>query len=238
MRPAQPTALIHLPARTRRSPAWAGAALLAALLALLSTLGGCLQADSLGDEPPDTVTIVGTPTWDNGVARLMDLKCAVCHRVPATEVAPYNVPLDLDLRRLDLSGTIRGARDVQLYVQAGILQADVAGFPQMPPAFATPLVDSERAALATWATDTPLPDVGGGTTAADGLVLYAAYCQGCHGVAGQGGRYSDIHGSDPVIIQQVIQQAIGAVPTMAAWPGLASLTLSQQQAIAAYLAQP
>jgi mono/diheme cytochrome c family protein len=233
--PTQPTAVI--PSRARRHAAWSAAALLT-LPALLSLLSGCLQADSLGGEPPDTVTIVGAPTWDNGVARLMDLKCAVCHRVPATEVAPSRVPLDLDLRRLGLTGTTRGAQDVQLHLQAGILQGDVAGFLRMPPAFATPLVDSERAALVTWATDTPLPDVGGGTTPADGLVLYAAYCQGCHGVAGQGGKYTNVHGNDPVIIQLVIQQAIAQVPIMVNWPALATLPLVQQQAIATYLAQP
>ncbi len=217
--------------------AWAPAALLA-VLTLLPALGGCLQAESLGNKRPDTVQIQGTPTWDNGVAHLMDLKCAVCHRVPAPAVAPDTVPVDLDLGRLDLVGTIRGAQDVQLHMQAGILHEDVVGIPRMPPPFATPLVDSERAALETWASATPLPDVAGSTTAAAGLVLYAAYCQGCHGVAGLGGRYTSVHGSDPLIIQPVIQQAITQVPLMAAWPGLPALTLAQQQALAVYLAEP
>jgi mono/diheme cytochrome c family protein len=212
--------------------------LLALLLGCAGALGGCLQADTLGDSAPDEVRISGPPTWTNGVAALMSLKCAVCHQQPRPEVAPNTIPADLDLRQQSLVGTTRGAENLILFVRAGILRQDVYAFPRMPLPHATPLTSGEQAALLAWANATPPPDVAGDTSVAAGLTLYATYCQGCHGVHGSHGKYTSIAGSDPVIIQLVIQQALTAVPQMAAWPSLPGLTVPEQQAIANYLASP
>ncbi|HEX7928034.1 MAG TPA: cytochrome c [bacterium] len=207
-------------------------------LALCLALASCSQAVSLGDEPPDTVEITGTPTWDNGIRALMDLKCAVCHTQPLPAVAPGNTPRDMNLAQQDRSGTTRGALQSVDFIQAGLLTTDIAVFPRMPPEFATPLAASEETALQDWALATPPPDIGGSTAAADGLVLYAAHCQGCHEVRGSGGPYSAIAGDDAAVIKDAIAFGIINVPLMASWPYLSGLSASDVQAIANYLETP
>jgi mono/diheme cytochrome c family protein len=190
------------------------------------------------------VTITGTPSFENGVAHLMALKCAVCHQQPLPDIAPHTTPKDLDLRQFASIGTMRGAQDAIPALRAGVTHQDLvfrfgqARFPQMPPDYGTPLIASERSALDTWATLTAPPDVAGGTTVADGLVLYAAYCQGCHGVGGAGGLAIDVRGSNPANILTAIQIGIASDPDMQVWPGLAMLNASEKMAIANYLASP
>ena len=214
--------------------ALAGLVLLACL-----PLAGCMQADSLGDQPPDEVRISGQPSWSNGIAQLMALKCAVCHQQPPSPVAPLAVPADLDLRQQNLAGTTRGAENVILAIRAGILHQDLSLFPRMPLPYATPLTPGEQGALETWAALTAPPDVAGGTTPAAGLTLYATYCQGCHGVHG-GSPFLNISatGADPAVIQTLIGQAVTAVFQMQTWPLLPALTPVEQQAIANYLTSP
>jgi uncharacterized membrane protein len=116
------------------------------LLALaLPLLAGCLQADTLGDEPPDEIVISGTPTWNNGMASLLQLKCGVCHAVPRPDHAPDDTPDDFDLNTLTSpDGEVDGAQET-----LGDLQAAVSSG-AMPPAFATPLTDRERGYILVW----------------------------------------------------------------------------------------
>jgi len=203
------------------------------LFGLPALLGGCVQADTLGGAPADTVQIAGTPTWDNGIAALMELKCAVCHSQPRPEISPRNTPADLDLTRRSASGTTRGAEDISAQVVAGVLRQDVLIFVHMPPRQATPLGDGERSALETWAAAVQPPDVGGGTAPKDGAVLFTRYCQGCHGLNGVGRLGPNIRGANGT----TIGAAIIASKTMQGWPGLSSLTAAQVQAIANFLGQ-
>jgi mono/diheme cytochrome c family protein len=211
---------------------------------MLGFLSGCQHATTPGNEAPDEVFIVGTPTWSNGVAQLIGLKCAVCHQQPLPDIAPNNTPRDLDLRQFTSAGTLRGAQDTVAALQAKILRHDLvfqggqSRFAQMPLDFATPLTANETAALETWASPAAEPDVGGGTTPADGLILYAAYCQSCHGVAGNGGLATAIRGTVTADTLSSIQIGITSDPDMQAWPGLSLLNLSQQTAIANYLTTP
>jgi len=125
-----------------------------ALLALLGLLAGCVDAESLGDEPPTVVQVGATPMWNNGVMELMQLKCGVCHRVPRSEISPVNVPQTFDLNYLvsNPSG-VPGAQFALVLgrINAGILRMSVGGKPRMPLEYATPLVSSEITALETWA---------------------------------------------------------------------------------------
>jgi len=215
------------------------AVLVGALAALLlPALGGCLQSTTLGNQPPDVVQVGSPPTWQNGVQQLMALKCAVCHTVPRPASAPDNVPTDLDLTQLNLNGTILGAQDVALAIQAGILQQAVFPAPQMPLPFATPLVASERTALETWAAGEEPPALTGATT--DGIEQYAYYCQICHGVHGQGAPSLGVPEIQGLTVAQ-LASAIMNIQQMQAWPGLAALTTAPQTQltdIAAYLQSP
>ena len=120
-------------------------------LSVLLWLSGCLEADTRGAEDPDEVIISGTPTWENGVGELMQLKCAVCHQVPAGALSPANVPDDLDLNfQFAPSSSVRGARDILEFIDAGILRGAQDGVRQMPLEYATPVTSQEIDALETW----------------------------------------------------------------------------------------
>lgn len=117
-----------------------------AIFVVAVALSSCLEANTLGDEPPDEVQVGSTPAWDNGMEELMTLKCGVCHQVPRPKSAPENTPDELDFTILSGSGDgeVDGAGDalddIQEIVQEG----------KMPPDFATPLTDDERAAILDW----------------------------------------------------------------------------------------
>ncbi|MGA0261350.1 MAG: hypothetical protein ACO3NI_14465, partial [bacterium] len=68
------------------------------VLGFTMLLMSCSEADTLGDEPPDEIVIEGTPTWENGIGELVELKCASCHQVPASSYTPHGTPENLDLR--------------------------------------------------------------------------------------------------------------------------------------------
>ena len=125
--------------------------LAALLLAVLPTLVGCLAADTRGDEPVDEIIISGTASWDNGIGALMQLKCAICHQLPPGPFSPATLPLDLDLRFQFSPGPgLRGAQEILVFINAGILQGSGAGTRRMPLAYATPLTPREIDALETW----------------------------------------------------------------------------------------
>lgn len=132
--------------RTTRSTAW-----LLLVLAALALPGGCMDADSLGDEPPTVVAVGDPPTWANGVGELMQLKCGVCHVVPASDLSPRQTPQDFDLNHHIASPAgVPGAVAVIADIQGGILTTAELG-ERMPLEFATPLVQSEIDALEAWA---------------------------------------------------------------------------------------
>lgn len=195
-----------------------------------------MQATTLGGKPPDVVQVGTPPTWQNGIAALMALKCAVCHVQPRPESAPTNVPGDLNLTQQDLQGVTRGAVDTVPAIQAGLLHHAISAAPnKMPLAFSTPMVQSEIDAMETWAGLQSAPPAGLGTPA-DGLAIYAYFCQGCHGVNGSGGiSGANVGGKTAVDIQSAIS---GDVGQMASWPGLTNLAgdTNRLNALAAYLA--
>lgn len=128
-------------------------AVAAAVVLSLLLLAGCLEADTLGQEPFDEIVIAGTPTWSNGVGELMQLKCAVCHSVPPGSVSPATTPADLDLNVHLPYGSVRGAVDIRVpFLAAGILRAGGGSSdrPQMPLIYATPLTAAEINALEAW----------------------------------------------------------------------------------------
>jgi mono/diheme cytochrome c family protein len=193
-----------------------------------------MHAETKGSDAPDTVHIVGTPTWTNGVAELVALKCAVCHAQPLPDISPHNTPHDLDLRQQSAQGTLRGADEIAAFVSAGILRQDLTGYPRMSPPYGTPVVAEERTALETWANAVVPPDVHNDTSPASGAILFTFHCQGCHGVNGRGATNADVQGQDAAIIQAAIDTN---VPQMHTWPGLSSLSPNEVQAIAHFLQQ-
>jgi len=118
---------------------------------------GCSQADTLGGEAPDEVVITGTPSWENGIKRLVGLKCATCHTVPANELTPNNAPDYLNLKEYSNSEDLLGAETLGVWINSGILEKDFGNVRQMPLEYATPLTQGEIDALQTW-VDLGLPE--------------------------------------------------------------------------------
>ena len=221
------------------------------LLASVPWLQGCLEADTLGGKAPDEIVISGTPTWDNGVAELMGLKCAVCHALPQPDEAPSHTPRDLDLARQQSSGGTRGAEDIAPFIAAGILSETVLGVPSMPLEFSTPLTSNEITALERWAELIVNPEAassatddsasgdsggsdgstGGGTVdTSAGEALYATNCQSCHGVNGVGS------GARPNIQSAGKAQIDSAIASVTQMASLSSLSSTERQQIADFLA--
>lgn len=122
----------------------------ALLLGVMVSLAGCLDAETRGGEPVDEVIVGSPPTWANGIGELMELKCGTCHRAPAGEFSPSNVPANLDLNnQTSTSVGVRGAEDILTFIDAGILTGS-GGTRQMPLDYATPLTTQEIDALKTW----------------------------------------------------------------------------------------
>jgi hypothetical protein len=121
------------------------------LSALSLATSGCLEADTRGDEPPDEVVISGTPSWENGVGALMQLKCGACHQVPPGPLSPNSVPTDLDLNfQTAPAPGLRGAQDILPFIAGGILRGGYQDISQMPLEQATPLTEGEIQALEAW----------------------------------------------------------------------------------------
>lgn len=122
-----------------------------------SILIACAEAETLGDKPPDEVTITGTPTWRNGVSELVQMKCASCHQAPLGQLAPAYTPEDMDLRYFASQPGVRGAETLGIWIEAGILRKALGGIRRMPLDHATPLTEAEMEALEQWAAlGTPL----------------------------------------------------------------------------------
>ena len=126
------------------------------VLGFTMLLMSCSEADTLGDEPPDEIVIEGTPTWENGIGELVEMKCASCHQVPASSYTPEGTPLDLDLRYYKPS-VGRGADSLRFWIgdneTEGILEKQLGGIRKMPLEYATPLTDREISYLKIWANN-------------------------------------------------------------------------------------
>jgi cytochrome c5 len=169
---------------------------------------GCSEADSLGDKAPDEVLLETSPTWENSVKDLVQMKCALCHTVPPNDLTPDNAPADLDLRFYEGTEGKRGANILGSWINAGILDGPVNETPQMPLNYSTPLTHQEIEGLKTWVS-LGLPekedelssdpantsDEGSADDAVtfsgnpdNGKTLYTSICATCHGSTGKGGR--------------------------------------------------
>jgi hypothetical protein len=121
------------------------------VLGFTMLLMSCSEADTLGDEPPDEIVIEGTPTWENGIGELVELKCASCHQVPASSYTPEGTPATLDLRQYVTAGSVQGGDKLGIWITAGILEKQLGGIRKMPLEYATPLTDREITYLKDWA---------------------------------------------------------------------------------------
>ena len=121
------------------------------VLGFTMLLMSCSEADTLGDEPPDEIVIEGTPTWENGIGELVEMKCASCHQVPASSYTPEGTPATLDLRQYVTAGSVQGGDKLGIWITAGILEKQLGGIRKMPLEYATPLTDREITYLKDWA---------------------------------------------------------------------------------------
>ena len=126
------------------------------LICCLFLMLACSEADTLGDEPPTEIVIEGSPTWENGIGELVELKCASCHQVPASSYTPHRTPEDLDLRYYQPSEG-RGSHSLRFWIgdntTEGILEKPLGVTRKMPLDYATPLTDREISYLKDWVSN-------------------------------------------------------------------------------------
>ena len=124
------------------------------VLGFTMLLMSCSEADTLGDDPPDEIVIEGTPTWENGIGELVELKCASCHQVPDSSYTPHGTPENLDLRYYQPSEG-QGGYSLRFWIgdntTEGILEKPLGVTRKMPLEYATPLTDREITYLKHWA---------------------------------------------------------------------------------------
>ena len=160
---------------------------------------GCSDADTLGDEPPVEVVISGDPTWDNGIAQLVQLKCATCHAIPLPAIAPNETVTDLDLNvyptRVVNGVAVRGGDSIGRWIFEGILDHPVQIFDstadprQMPLDYATPVTQQEKGYLQTWSANGSPLDGSAASPPGDaeaGRPFYNGVCAVCHDFDGSG----------------------------------------------------
>ena len=230
------------------------------LLACVLMLTGCMDASTKGGEAADHIIISGTPTWSNGISKLMTAKCAVCHQVPRLASSPQNVPADLDLRYETSTGMLRASEDIAAQITLGILRHSIDYRPgtvtvsTMPLRFGTALYTDEINALETWAVTVVNAEkaytspVLSGNAVADGALLYKRNCQSCHGMYGAGGLVQ--RPVQRVTAVQIANAILTTTNPMNSWPVLVQFANqctpipsptdcsgSQLSKIVAYLAQ-
>jgi mono/diheme cytochrome c family protein len=112
---------------------------------LMSFLVSCHSSD-LGSVKPDRIPVnLSLTGWDSGAGMVIAQKCANCHTSQRSEFVPANTPHDLDgigsfefFKNPENRGIVRGMRK-----RIASIDADK----QMPPRFATPLYEDEKAVV-------------------------------------------------------------------------------------------
>ena len=201
-------------AGARRIGTWAQFIALAMVLAALLALGACTTA------PPEQKTAM---EWQ--------AMCSACHGPDGNSVSA-RAPI--------LAGQQRAYIVTQLEALRDHSRHDDGARAFMWP-MAAGLDDSMIQTLATHFSSLPPPppEAGGGTAVAAGKALYeAGPCSSCHGGTGQGmapfprlaGQHADY------VIAQLVAYADGTRPNPVMGPMAKTLTPTQAQSVAAYLA--
>lgn len=135
-------------------------------LVLLSVLilSSCNKSYDLGDRPVPEVTVdTSSVSWENGVENVVKTKCLSCHTPSKDQYVPANTPAYLDrLNEKDYFNSLR------VIIRQRVL--DNPGDP-MPPRFATPLTENEKAALRIYLNQHPVLTTIGSRTASVGNTL-------------------------------------------------------------------
>lgn len=118
---------------------------LAALVLLLAA--GCSAYD-LGDEEQANVDVDrDDPSWDGGIGRLVELKCASCHTEDKDTFVPANTPDTIDdISQRGFFDPEKNAARMRMVYRRVYGETDMP----MPPEFATQLTPRERAAFKTF----------------------------------------------------------------------------------------
>lgn len=117
------------------------------LVVVLVALEAC-RSEDLGDKKPDVVTLRGEQVgWSDGISTIIARKCATCHTAERSQFVPANTPHSID-----------GMSQEHFYQEpanrgkVAAMRHRLVDTPKqpMPPPFATPLSDKEKAALSEY----------------------------------------------------------------------------------------
>jgi mono/diheme cytochrome c family protein len=159
---------------------------------LVSLVFSSCHSNDLGSAQPDRVPVdLSLTGWASGAGQVISQKCANCHSSVRSPFVPQNTPYDLDgIESLEFyknSANLGLVKSMRRRVEA------TEASRQMPPRFATPLYDDEKAALLSFLAGVekdlvgavpgpsdPSPRPGPGLTFADVAEIVSTNCSGCH----------------------------------------------------------
>ena len=164
----------------------------AAGVSVVTLMISCSSSD-LGDKKQDRVSVDMSLTgWDNGAGKVIAQKCASCHTDHRSGFVPANTPMSINgIEPLDFfkKPENRGvAKMMRKRIEA------VGQKRQMPPRFATPLYDDERAAVLSFLK--MVEDGGFAVTPNTGDCLKASTLVARHGDDDNGDDDHGHHGND------------------------------------------
>jgi mono/diheme cytochrome c family protein len=108
-------------------------------------LNACHSSD-LGSKKPDKINVdLALSSWDGGAGEVITQKCASCHTAQRSKFVPDNTPHELDgIESLDFFKNPEN-RGIAKSMRKRIESTDATR--QMPPKFATPLYEDEKAVV-------------------------------------------------------------------------------------------
>jgi mono/diheme cytochrome c family protein len=161
-------------------------------LSLAMMVISCSSSD-LGDKKPDRVGVDMSLTgWDNGAGKVIATKCASCHTDHRSGFVPANTPMSINgIESLDFFK--KPENRVVAKMMRNRIEA-VGQKRQMPPRFATPLFDDERAAVLSFLK--MVEDGGFAVTPNSGDCLKTASLVARHGDDDNGDDDHGHHGHD------------------------------------------
>jgi uncharacterized membrane protein len=143
----------------------------------------CNSADLGSEKQPEIAVNATNPTFEADIAAVMTAKCSTCHALPRSKFAPGTTPTD-DANLDKLTDKTAFA------IKASRIKTRVFDTPEnpMPPHFATPLTDSEKAALKVYLAEVEIANstltctaVTPNLTYQDVKSILTPTCETCHG---------------------------------------------------------
>lgn len=159
------------------------------LISLIMTFGvlgtAACRSNDLGSARPDKVKVdLSLSGWESGAGQVIAQKCANCHTTQRSSFVPANTPETLDaIQSIDF---FKNTENLGLFIAMRKRIETEDPKKQMPPRFATPLYDDEKAVVLEFlkslegGDQPPVPPPARKLTFQDISTIVEKSCGGCH----------------------------------------------------------